>query len=357
MKNGFNTGANEETAVPLKTGASGFKVLQVTKITSNGDNNLTRNDIRHYVNNTVYNSDTIKDKDSCIKIMNKRLGPKRWSLRDGPEDTISHQRIFNTIEAKGFSTGETIVNYYYVKSHGAIADSFIFVEHGWACPDYKSFLLFPNKYDGINYQGRFNYIGNNQNFTKNGLSLKPFYSAKYHDTVFTPVIAADDSSSIMINSVSGFEIKYQQMNALQTSQREIKIILDSILAGNTHLSCFDTITVEKLGTIDGISRFTGLIKKYSCYDGCYTSECFVADIKNEQCFLMLLQFNPAYFAPAFYCAYSFGEGNLPDVFVWSITNERDAILKEIYYISNRCWAHTETDIEYTGDCFEEEEYE
>jgi len=68
---------------------------------------------------------------------------------------------------------------------------------------------------------------------------------------------------------------------------------------------------------------------------CICNNWYVVDIKNGRCELTLLEINDATY--------------IPEVFVWTVTNDSDSHLKEIFYKSR------DTKIEYTGDCYDEQD--
>lgn len=60
--------------------------------------------------------------------------------------------------------------------------------------------------------------------------------------------------------------------------------------------------------------------------------------------------------PRPHSAYAFGSRTLPDVYVWATNGDFDLPpIRHIFYGSRDRWVVTTTQLEFRGDCFEEEE--
>ncbi|NLE00063.1 MAG: hypothetical protein GX640_09320 [Fibrobacter sp.] len=204
-----------------------------------------------------------------------------------------------------------------------------------------------------NLTGYYNYIGDNHGNAATPFGFKPHFWNKYVKkyTLYTPVVPADDSSSLIIYSNSGFDVQYSEIRTLEPTEREKQLILEKLLPGIAGISCFEKVTIEKLATVDGKSRFVGLMQVYNC--GC--NNWYLADIENDCCIITRLELGDPFSNPKFYCAYSFNGNNLPDVYVWEMEPDKgDRTSKDIFFKSNGIWIHSATVKEYNaGDCFDD----
>jgi hypothetical protein len=339
--------------------ASGLKVLPVTKIISRGNSKVSNDDLIRYMLHGKQVTDSSHGEGLCTSENDNenlitKLHSKRIHFKKDTEDTLSVSKlIFEEIYEKSILPEVPICNYYYVTKNGIKIDSILFLGHSWKCPDYRTFLAHLDKCPFNNLACTYNYIGNNHGAAITPFIFKPYfwntYMKKY--TLYTPAIAAEDSSSLIIYSNSRFKVQYNETRTLEPTERETQLILENLLPGVAGISCLAEVTIEKLATIDGKSRFVGLLQVYNCL----CNNWYIADIENDYCDITWLELNDVDAYPGFYCAYSFDNNNLPDVFAWGITDGKvNARGKEIYFRSNDLWIYASEIMEYTGDCFDDD---
>lgn len=165
---------------------------------------------------------------------------------------------------------------------------------------------------------------------------------------FVPSISFQDSSSLLIYSISGYTIKHELSSGSKPTEKEKTIIFEHLLKGIPGISCIYKLTLEKLATADSISRFIGDII-IAGFDSWY-----IADIQGDTCKITILGAADGH-SSEFYCAYSFGVKNLPDVFVRECFGDYDKMEKMIFYKSKDRWVYTMCQKEYKRECFNEEE--
>lgn len=335
----------------LKKGASGLKILPVTKITSLQNSEIPADELKNYLQKNNRETDTSLSDGDCIhsnkKIIEGWLRKKRISRNcyDRAGRCIYHFPRSSDITGK-------LEGYYYIRTDSVKTDSIAFISHGWQCPDYKQFEVFLSEYPTLDYRDIFNYIGDNYGDANSSFSLKPLYwdenQQKY--SYFTPAVSVNDSSSLLIHSSEGLEIKYKTFSASKPNEQEKNLILKNLLNGISDISCFSPITIEKLATIDGVSRFVGqILISYGELNSWY-----IADIQNDSCTITVLEANDALMDTKFYCAYSFGKNNLPDVYVLTANQNRENDLtKLIFYAYRDGWIMSGTQHEFQGDCLKE----
>ncbi|NLG18259.1 MAG: hypothetical protein GX556_13080 [Fibrobacter sp.] len=244
--------------------------------------------------------------------------------------------------------------YYYVKKNDKRSDSLILISCSWDCPDYQKYYSFlDKKYPYLDYrEKRFNYLGNNSGEAAKAFPMKPFYwdenRKKY--TKFIPSVAFQDSSSLLIYSVSGFDVRCEVTYASKPAEKEKKIILENLLKGIPDISCIYRLSLQKLATVDSVSRFIGQIVIANTAKNSW----YIADIKGSQCKISVLEARDE-FTSEFYCAYSFGKNNLPDVYAIVSNGDTVRMDKEIFYKTNNHWVCSGTQEEYRGDCLDEDE--
>jgi hypothetical protein len=356
VERGSEKGSDTD-AVSSRGGASGFKVLPVTKIISRGNSKVSEEDLIRYMLHSKHGTDSSKGEGLCTSEYNNdsliaKLHSKRIHFAKSVEDTLSVSKlIFEEVYEKSNFSEVPIVNYYYVTKNGTKTDSLLFFGHGWDCPDYRTLLVDSDNFPFTNLTGFYNYLGNNHGDAATPFGFKPYFWDKYMQkyTSSTPVVPANDSSSLLIYSNSGFDVRYNEIRTLEPTEREKQLILENLLPGITGISCFEEVTIEKLATADGKSRFVGLLQVY----GCLCNNWYIADIENDNCVITWIELNDACSNPAFYCSYSFSNNNLPDIYVWALTGDKgNGRGKAIYFKSNDLWIHTITIMEYTDDCFD-----
>lgn len=247
-----------------------------------------------------------------------------------------------------------VIDWYGVAHNGVKTDSFIFISHQWTCPDYAVFRIYAGQYPFLTDGMEFNYIGHNTGKSASRFHLKPVFRDEYQKryTVYSPVVNAVDGSSILIQSASGFNVRYAGARAVIASENEKRIVFNALLNGIADTTGITKVTLEKLASMESSSRFVGQLQT----DGSQPNSWFIADVVRGQCVISVLEVNDVLFDTRFYCAYAFGEGNMPDVFVWESSQDKTpGKVKEIFYKSGSRWVVTSTRGEYAGDCFEEHE--
>lgn len=242
------------------------------------------------------------------------------------------------------------IEYYYLKQNGSKSDSLIFIQCSWDCPIYKKIYAYLDEYPFLEKKKNYNYIGDNSEKMSLNFALEPHFPNKdqKEDTTFAPPFPARDSSSLLIYSISGFKVVYETCTAPKVDDIEKKIIIENLLGGIQDMSCIYKLTMIKLATIDGISRFIGQIMIVNAP----SSSWYIADIKDEQCVITILE-GADDFTSVFDCAYSFGLNNLPDVYVFINYGNYAKADKYIYYKTEKNWVMTSTQEEYKGDCLDE----
>lgn len=343
-----NSGA---LAKPLGKGTSGFKVLPVTKIKSCGDSRIEKDELKKFVYDKSGDSSTpweVACNDEQRNVNAKVLREKWYRVKRSSSDT-SHLCFDNSGKIVNDPSEKYQINYYYVRSNGMPVDSLCFVGHDWRCPDYRTFLVYPPLF--VDLHGIFNYVGKNSGAAAGVFTLKPFFwdgDMKMY-TKYSPTVRPEDSSSLMVNSVTGFEIAYKECMVSESAPSEKQIVFNALADFLSSASCIFSMTMEKLATVNGVSRFVGLVN----IGGGFTNSWYLADIVDDRCIVTVLGMNEAWYNPGLYCAYAFGEGNLPDVFVWQMKTDYD-VAKEIYYMSKNRWVLESDKMEYAGDCNSDE---
>jgi hypothetical protein len=331
----------------------GTKILNVKKIIGIKKSGFAVEEVKRYLSNGVPGNGTLSTKMNCEETDRNNvrtwLSPKMVKAFKYQSDTgtliYNFPRKFNGSDLSG-------IGVYYVNANGVKSDSLIFIGHHWVCPDYKVFLVDMDFYQFLNDKSRVNYLGNNFGNAATSFTLKPCYwdKAEKRYTQQTPVVSVNDSTSLLIYSVSGVKISHEAVSAVEPTDLEKRLIFGNLFSGIPNVSCFGKITLEKLSTVGNVSRFFGQISNGGMGLNCW----YIADIEEEQCNITILEMKETRVDSKFYCAYSFGKGNLPDVYVCVGASENSRIEgKDIYYKSNNYWVVTNTQKEYTGDCFTE----
>jgi hypothetical protein len=331
-----------------------LKALSVKKITAYKNSEITNAELKKYLITFNQKTDSLTIEESCndtdrIQIENW-LKPKRIGTAGSCDGT---NQCLNEFPRNPNTKDLNIIDYYYIKQNGAKYDSLIFINTTWQCPRYKSFIVFMDQYPFLTNKMKFNYIGNNNGNAAGSFNLKPTFwdkdQKKY--TQFIPSVPVNDSSSLLVNSVSGFKVSYEKLSAAKATDKEKKIIVDKLFSGLSSVTCLRNMTIEKLATVGNVSRYIGQVQ----FSEGYLNSWFFADVEQGRCSITMFEVNRGIYSSQFCCAYSFGTNNLPDVYVWISEGDTATPVKEIIYKSNDRWVVTMTQQEYTGDCFDENE--
>ncbi len=351
MSSILSSGGNIDLNItPAKKEPSAHKRLQVKKIMSLRNSKIPNEEVKRYLQNYNPSPDTSFREGACSNTRKREVEnwvrPKR--IRDQYECSDTVGCCIYEFPRNRNGSDRNVIDYYYVRVNGNKFDSLIFMPQNWECPDHNLFFVFIG--DSLwNYQGNYNYIGNNRGAAAKSFTLKPYFRDKYEKryTKYTPTVSTNDSSSLLIYSKAGFEIKYETLSASTPTTSEKKLIFEKLFDGVPDVSCFTKIRLEKLAAVGGVSRFIGLIS----IENSSMNSWYIADIEKNQCAITVLEASTELKDPGFYCAYSLGGDNLPDIYVW-VYAER-VPMKSIYYKSNNRWIEATIQYEYQGDCFSE----
>lgn len=238
-----------------------------------------------------------------------------------------------------------VIDYYLADSPAGTP--LLFIRTGWQCPRPKTLLVPLGEYPFLDPHGRFNYLGDNRERAAASFTLRPHrwdpYQQRYAE--HTPSVPPDDGASLLVYSPSGYRVAYRRALASAPTAADKRLVLGEVLAGLPAASCLEGITLLKLATAGPVSRFVGTV-----VGGTW----FIADVAGDRVDLTLLQGSE--YGLEFHSAYAFGEGSLPDVFVWTTESGKSGPpSRSIYYRSGDRWVVTSAAKEFTGDCFVEPE--
>lgn len=333
-----------------------LKILQVKKIVAVEESGISRQEIIKYLPDAAFQPDSQNKEIPCD--LRKDYKCCRDSSSIKTVHWVDGKRIPKNCEDTNRCMSKPSVNqgapntadYYYVKQNDSKSDSLIFIEYYWDCPNYKKYYTFLDGYPFADYNKTFNYLGNNSGAAEKAFPLKPYYWDEYQEkyTQFIPSVPFNDSSSLLIYSLSGFNIKHEMSYASKPAEKEKELILENLLKGIPNVSCIMELTLQKLLTVDGVSRFAGRLVTIEPYRNSW----YVADIKGDQCLTTVLEIRD-YYESEFCCAYAFGKNNLPDVYIFVSDGDTVRKEKEIFYKSDNHWFCSMTQEEYKGNCLEE----
>jgi hypothetical protein len=223
----------------------------------------------------------------------------------------------------------------------------LFLRTEWRCPRPRTLLVHLGEYPSLDPRGRFNYLGDNRGRAAEGFTLRPHRwdpnQGRYVE--HAPPFPPDDGASLLIHSPSGYRVVQRRVRVTAPTPAEKRVVLREVLAGVPAASCVEQVTLLKLATAGAVSRFVGRV-----LGGTW----LIADVAGERVELTVLEGNEN--RMDFHSAYAFGEGSLPDVFVWTAESGKSTPpYREIYYRSGERWVMTSAAVEFTGDCFAEVE--
>lgn len=330
------------------------KILQVKKIVSCKLSDISKKEMSQFI--SYLNADSSPDKQSCedssITDLQNWLFAKRIKRQFSVEDTGN---IVYDFPRNSNGPDKDVIDFYYVKQGALNTDSLIFIGHQWECPDYNKMYFYINDYSFLPVRQSFNYIGKNSGRAISAFSLKQFFwdNDENRFTRYTPAISANDSSSLLIYSTSGFRINYSVQSSLLPSDKEKKIILENMFRDVKDISCLHRITMEKLGDAGGISRFVGMLQIQNSSN--QLNSLFIADIEKNNCDITIFEPRDGFYNTSFFCAYSI-ENNIADVYVWQSEVEGNIatpLVKEVIYKSGNRWVANCIENEYQGNCYTE----
>lgn len=287
-------------------------------------------------------------------------GPARACGEDDLNDALRWFRSHRIPREDGECNGECIhefprnpnrpdrdaIDYYFAET-AAGRTPVLFIRSGWQCPRPKTVLVALGEYPFLDPHGRFNYVGDNRKRAAASFTLRPHrwdpYQHRYAE--YTPPFPPNDGASLLVYSPSGYRVAYRRALARAPTAAEKRLVLGEVLAGFPGASCIERITLVKLATAGPVSRFVGTV-----VGGTW----FIADVAGDRVDLTVLE--GSQYGLEFHSAYAFGEGTLPDVFVWTTESGKSGPpYRDIYYRSGDRWVVTSAAIEFTGDCFIEPE--